>query len=104
MTKNSKLERYNALLNFLAFFISGISVPRSYERKGTFMFLKDKFRRLGTPFVICVYIPLGQHGEKNVIVLLIVMIHVIALLVQIANQENHVNTVLDVRNVTHKFI
>lgn len=35
----------------LFFFISGLFVPTSYDRKGARGFLKDKFKRLGLPFL-----------------------------------------------------
>jgi len=34
------------------FFISGYFTPTSFDRKGHFMFLRDKFKRLGIPFVV----------------------------------------------------
>jgi glucan biosynthesis protein C len=37
----------------LFFFISGYFTPSSYARKGPQEFLKDKFKRLGLPFLVC---------------------------------------------------
>ena len=36
----------------LFFFVSGYFVPASYDRKGRHDFLKDRFHRLGIPFLI----------------------------------------------------
>ena len=36
----------------LFFFVSGYFVPTSYDRKGRHDFLKDRFHRLGIPFLI----------------------------------------------------
>ena len=43
------------------FFISGYFTPTSFSRKGRFLFLRDKFIRLGWPFIIYMFIlqPLG---------------------------------------------
>ena len=40
----------------LFFFISGHFVPTSYDRKGSQAFLKDRFHRLGLPFLAMVFI------------------------------------------------
>ncbi|MFC4411258.1 acyltransferase family protein [Chungangia koreensis] len=47
----------------LFFFLSGYFVPRSYERKGTGKFLKDRFIRLGIPLLFYLFIigPLIQY-------------------------------------------
>ena len=40
----------------LFFFISGYFTPISYKKKGRYIFLKDKFKRLGIPLLVFLYI------------------------------------------------
>lgn len=40
----------------LFFFISGYFTPISYKKKGRYKFLKDKFKRLGIPLLVFLYI------------------------------------------------
>merc|ERR1712113_451915 len=48
----------------LFFFFSGYFSPRSLNKKGTYMFLFDKLKRLGIPLIIMLYVwePYVQKG------------------------------------------
>ena len=51
---------YDALFGLqtmpMFFFISGVTVPRSFQKKGTHLFLKDKFIRLGSALLFSTFI------------------------------------------------
>ena len=53
LVRPSELSRVNAAFFMgLFFLISAYFVPSSFERKGTWTFLKDRFLRLGIPFAL----------------------------------------------------
>jgi uncharacterized membrane protein YcfT len=54
----------------LFFLISGYFVPRAFDRKGSVIFLKDRFRRLGIPLgSICVSRSYRHRHEAEAVVL-----------------------------------
>ena len=48
----------------LFFFISGFFVPKSFDKKGSFVFLQEHIKRLGIPFVVYTFLigPYVQIG------------------------------------------
>ncbi len=54
--------QYIALMNIM-FFLSGVFVRPSLERKGSWLFLRDRLWRIGLPFVLGVYLlmPLAYY-------------------------------------------
>merc|ERR1712113_72300 len=53
----------------LFFFFSGYFSPRSLNKKGTYMFLFDKLKRLGIPLIITLYLwhPFAEEGTSYLI-------------------------------------
>ncbi|GMH85249.1 hypothetical protein TL16_g10170 [Triparma laevis f. inornata] len=53
---NWLLTTNQAYFMSMFFFISGYFTPTSYDRKGKVNFLKDKFKRLGIPYVVMCFV------------------------------------------------
>jgi len=59
---NALLAQNQSYFMCAFFFISGYFTPTSFDRKGHFLFLRDKFKRLGIPYVTFCLVLAGLLG------------------------------------------